>query len=191
MPTPIAHGLAGVALYHARPDRRRQLVLLAVLVFAALAPDLDFIPGMVRGNADLYHHGPSHSLPVGLALGVVVGLLVGWRRGRATGRQVGLAVAAGYASHVVLDMFCVDTRPPFGVPLVWPFWDGYLASPVELFLDIHRDRDTAAFFGSLFQRHNLLAAAWEAVLMSGVIVIIHWYVRRRRVAAVDPAHGRG
>ena len=72
MPSPIAHSLAGVALYQVRPERRHQLALLALLVVAANLPDLDFIPGMIMGNADRYHHGPSHSLFVGFEV---------WRQG--------------------------------------------------------------------------------------------------------------
>jgi inner membrane protein len=172
MPSPVAHALAGVALYEARRDRRRSLVLLAVLVIASGLPDLDFLPGMLVGNADLYHHGPSHSLFAGLLVAALAGTLVAWRGGAALGKRIGLAVFLGYGLHVVLDMFCIDTRPPFGVPLFWPLWAGYVASPVELFMDIHRDRDTAAFFGSLLQPHNLRAAAWEAVLMGGVVLAV-------------------
>ncbi|MGD8396102.1 MAG: metal-dependent hydrolase [Candidatus Eiseniibacteriota bacterium] len=180
MPTPIAHSLAGIALFAARPDRRgRDLALLATVLAAALAPDLDFVPGMLIGNADRFHHGPSHSLFAGLVGGVVLGALVARRAGWPTGRRYGLAFAVGYASHVVLDMFCIDTRPPFGVPLLWPFWDGYLASPVEVFLDIHRDRDTAAFVGSLFQLHNLKAVLWELVVMVTVVAAVGRWRRRR------------
>jgi inner membrane protein len=190
MPSPIAHALAGVALYEGRRDRRRQLALLAVLVVAAGLPDLDFVPGMLVGNADLYHHGPSHSLFAGLLVAVAAGAVVSWWWGGPLGRRIGLAVLVGYTSHVVLDMFCIDTRPPFGVPLFWPLWSGYVASPVELFMDIHRDRDTAAFFGSLLQPHNLRAAAWEAVLMGGVVLAVRWAAGRRHRSAGDDAADR-
>jgi hypothetical protein len=81
---------------------------------------------------------------------------------------------------VILDTFSIDTRPPFGVPILWPFWTGHIAAPVGLFLDIQRDRDTALFFGSLLRRHNLLAALWELVVMSVVIACTCLVVRGRK-----------
>ncbi len=69
--------------------------------------------------------------------------------------------------------------------MFWPLWNGAVASPVELFMDIRRDRDSALFFGSLFQAHNLRAAGWELGLMTCVLTIVsavrRWRLRPRPI----------
>ena len=71
MPTPLGHGIIGLALYGGAartPGQKLKLTLSGTaLAFAAsYIPDLDFIPGIVIRDHFAFHHGPSHSLLFGL-----------------------------------------------------------------------------------------------------------------------------
>lgn len=81
MATPIGHALAGYSVYlvsQAGYDTRQrgkyELVLLSI--FMAVAPDLDFIPGLLQGTPNLYHQGISHSLGLALVAGVVSAIFI-------------------------------------------------------------------------------------------------------------------
>ncbi len=212
MPSPVGHSLAAVALSGlgrrwfgpsasstpgAVPGRRRvfarELTLLGGLIFAANAPDLDFVPGILIGDPDRFHHGPSHSLGAALLFGIICTLAARAFRVRRPIR-FGLLMTIAFISHLVLDMFSIDRRPPAGVPLLWPFSQHYFVVPIALFLDIKRNRDAGNFFSSLLVSHNLIAMAWEFVVMGLVlavmraIVIVNALVHGRSQSAGAEAH---
>ncbi len=80
MPLPIAHSAAGLAGYLAFRKRtptipaKQELFLLGSCLFLANLPDLDFVPGFLCCEPGRFHHGPSHSLVVGL-----IGALIFYR----------------------------------------------------------------------------------------------------------------
>jgi hypothetical protein len=87
VPSPIAHSLIGLAIGVAalRPRGKPARVTLRtralpLLGFAALAnaPDLDFVPGLLAGDLNRYHHGPSHSMLWALGFALWAGLLARW-----------------------------------------------------------------------------------------------------------------
>ena len=194
MPSPVGHSLAGLAFRGlarallrgrlrgrrsppaARGRGRRALVgqafTMAALVFAANAPDLDFVPGILAGEADRYHHGPAHSLGAAVLFGVVAWLVARLLRPRAAAR-FGLLMGLAFASHLVLDMFSLDMRAPNGVPLLWPLASTYFVLPAELFLDIQRIPEAPNFLASLLVWHNLVAMLREAVVMGVVLGVGH------------------
>ncbi len=79
-------------------------------------PDLDFVPGLLSGNINTFHQRPTHSLVAALAFGGMAALVTRWFRARRT--QAGLRGTVIYASHLLLDFFCQDSRPPYGQPLL-------------------------------------------------------------------------
>jgi membrane-bound metal-dependent hydrolase YbcI (DUF457 family) len=159
---------------HLRLDVRGQFWLLvwtALLVFAANAPDLDFVPGILVGEPDRFHHGPAHSLGGALlfaALAWVIARRVQPKKAGAAALLMGL----GFMSHLFLDMCSMDTRAPNGVPLFWPLDSTYIMMPIPVFLDIQRDPRASNFFVSLLRPHNLTAALWELVVMSLVLALL-------------------
>lgn len=109
----------------------------AVAAVLAVLPDVDFVLGIFRGGASLYHGTFTHSV---LAVAVVAGiawLLAGWRWG--------LLAGAGYGSHLLVDL--MDERGLTNVLLWWPF-----------------DNQNAVAFGRIFptvpfeQGHGITAA---------------------------------
>ena len=138
MASPLGHLLAGLALGRAFDDSsgRGALALSIGCVALALAPDLDFLPGLLQGQPALYHQGPSHSLVVGLALSLGAALLIG--RGRRQLLRTWLLLFAAFGSHLAIDSLGPDRRPPIGMPLLWPFCDTTWLAPVGYPADCRR-----------------------------------------------------
>jgi inner membrane protein len=188
MATPLGHALAGVAV-GVLITGRRPLTSPGkdLLIFAALAqaPDLDFIPGLIIGQPGAFHHGLSHSLGASL----VVGLLAAWwGRRRSDAFRWGLVGASICFAQVLVDALTLDTTAPIGVPLWWPLTSEYFCFH-PIFKDVVRGRLTWDLI-----RHNLLAAAWEAVVL-GSLAALSLAVRRRpkrkpRSLALPPERGR-
>ena len=187
MPSPVAHGLAGLVLASivrsipvghpqlvpttgvAEPQRAA-LVLTGALMFAACAPDLDFLPGILIGNPDRFHRGPSHSLLIAMLVGVSTWLLGRFARLPEAGR-IGVAMTLAVSSHAFLDMFTTDPLRFNGVPLLWPITGRHLMLPAPLFLNIERDPDAPGFIASLLLRHNVHALLRECLVMGALLAV--------------------
>jgi inner membrane protein len=185
MPLPIAHSAAGLAGYvafkKANPDSppKQELFLLGLCLFLANLPDLDFIPGFLCGEPGRFHHGPSHSLVVGLVGALIFYRFVGYRlKGISKKRLFGCCLVS-LLSHPVLDYFSADTSKPFGVPLFWPFDTEYYMSPFPLFRDVQRNQDTlGTFFSTIINTNNAWGIAVES-LFSGTILFALFAFKRR------------
>lgn len=193
MPSPVGHSLGALALMglvrrfglvrrqtptpapaRLRLDLGAQFALYmwaALLVFAANAPDLDFVPGILLGEPDRFHHGPAHSLGGAVVFSALVWVLARKVRPRQA-LPIALLMGIGFMSHLFLDMCSLDTRAPNGVPLFWPFSSAYIMLPFPVFMDIQRNTAASNFFTSLLSRHNLQAITWEFVVMGLVLAIM-------------------
>lgn len=184
MATPIGHAaagmLAGACVARGRPllGPRADLVLFAAI---AQAPDLDFIPGLVIGRPDLFHHGISHSLGFALFAG---GLFFAWGARRGDGPRWGLAAFAIYFLQVLIDAVTLDTRPPVGVPLWWPLSHAWVEI-YPFFDDVWR---TAPWLATLL--HNLRAVALE-LLVLGPPLLAALFWRQRAMARARGESGSG
>jgi len=185
MPLPIAHSAAGLAGYVAfkkrNPDSpaKQELFLLGLCLFLANLPDVDFIPGFLCGEPGRFHHGPSHSLVVGL-VGVLIFYRFAcyWLTGISKKRIFGCCLIS-LLSHPILDYFSADTSKPFGVPLFWPFDTKYYISPFPLFRDVQRNQDTlGTFLASIINSNNAWGIAVES-LFSGTILFALFAFKRR------------
>lgn len=182
MATPLGHGLFGLALGRIgiRPRWSPPRWWYAYLVVAANAPDLDFLPGLVIGDINRFHHDTTHSM----AAAVLFGLVVAWAyRGTSFSRRhVAFAGVALYLSHLVLDLLTVDARPPTGIPLLWPLSSTHLASPVTFFGGVRHGvpgDGIGLFVRELLSWHNVQVIAVE-VLALGSIAMVAWQNLRRR-----------
>jgi hypothetical protein len=169
MPMPIGHTLSGIALLYAgAPSWRQSRWIVAAVIFFSLLPDFDLLVGLVvAGDANAYHHQASHSLLFVIAAGLLGGAVAARR-----GRYTGLFIAAGVI-HLVLDILAVDTSAPYGAPLLWPFWNGYFQSPLQIFTDVHRSGVRGEFFASLINRHNFEALLIEIAVMMPFFLVIY------------------
>jgi len=181
MPLPLGHALAGLALRQARPGlffasgRADALFLM----FLANLPDLDFLPGLLLGRPNLYHHGAFHSLGAALAVALGGALLLRSRQRRFA--PAAALVFLAFASHLLLDLFALDLVPPYRLPLFWPFSDRHVTAPWPFFLNVTRSAASGDFFPSLLNGHNLAAALREAFLLGGAaLAATRWRRRAER-----------
>ncbi len=171
MPTPIGHSMAGAAIYVASTKGKHLLRswkwLVVCMVFAALA-DIDFLPALF-GRIDIanrVHRGPTHTLLFALVIsGVVYGTL------RILGKP-GVVRATSLvflcmASHLILDVLGKDSRPPLGIPILWPLEKQSLKVPVEIFPYLRKDT-----YAELFGPHNIGVLAYEILLFGTLIFVV-------------------
>jgi inner membrane protein len=172
MPLPIGHALSGIAFFQARPGMffKNKCFDAFFFIFLANLPDADFLPGLMLGSPNLYHHGIFHSLGAALAVAVVVGWM-GYQKQRHFWR-FSVPVFLIFFSHLLLDFFTRDFAAPYGLPLFWPFSKNYYIAAHPVFINITRSAHSANFFSSLFSRHNLEAAMREIMLLGGLVILV-------------------
>lgn len=152
-------------------------MILFYLLWANLA-DLDYLPGLVVGKPNVFHHQITHSLGAAVLMAVVGGLL--WpRRGGKMRFTFFVVPFVLYLSHLVLDYLCADSRAPYGLQLLWPLTDDYYISPVSLFLNLHKGQTSGHFFTSLFAWQNLKAILVEFLWLTPVVFLVGVIVGKR------------
>jgi hypothetical protein len=167
MPSPIGHALAGLAAgWLVEPPRASPAAArerwTSGLVFAAagVLPDVDLVFGA--------HSGPTHGLGAACLAGLAAFLIT--RRPRLSS-----AVAAAYASHVLLDWLGTDTSPPIGIMALWPFSRGYYESHIHIFMAISRRYWLPEFWSG-----NLRALVRELLILVPVTLAVALLTRARR-----------
>jgi inner membrane protein len=178
MSSPVGHSLAGYIFYCLRVKSRSPKtdgILFSTALFAANLPDFDFLPGLIIGQPNLYHHGISHS--VGVAL--VASLLMAWGTGffrHYSYLKNYFFFFTIYCSHLLLDFFSIDTRPPAGIPALWPLTSRYLISSHPILPPVrhsHLDNATTLqVLTDIFSLHNLYVIFLECSIMLPVCIII-------------------
>ncbi len=159
---------------------------LAWLVFAANAPDLDFVWGAWMGDMNTYHHGPSHSITAIFIFAALLWLVLPLLK---QSRRLALTGALAYGSHLLLDMFTADRTPPFGMQLLWPFDTQYWLASQVYFLNIEHGNMGSTVLASLpaiFSAHNLTAIGFE-LLVLGPPALLIFVFRYMRVQQIPPA----
>jgi membrane-bound metal-dependent hydrolase YbcI (DUF457 family) len=194
MPTPLAHGVAGYAAGRTfRPDWRSWRFMVLASIIASL-PDLDFIPGILIGDAGAFHRRATHSffaafvfaLPIALVLWKLGARLMAGRSDASTaggsspapgfGAWYGFVVAV-YASHLLLDLVSLDLVENSGLQLAWPFSRAYFSAPLPLpaalntFFDLRFGPTGGAFFHTLFSLHAFGVYIVEALIFSPTLLI--------------------
>jgi inner membrane protein len=183
MATPIGHALAGYAIFSAYQSTMRQnrLKLLGLCLVMAIAPDFDFLPGLLAGQPALYHQGISHSL--GVAAVVSFGLTVMYRLRRGTIVADWSLFFFAYVSHLAVDLLGVDARPPYGIPVFWPFSNEAYLSPWQILLGVHHAASTSDSIGAwllrVFHLVNLKAIGIEVLAILPIVLLIRNFSRLR------------
>ncbi len=175
MSTPIGHSLVGIAFSRilGQPSIVPNWRWYFFGIFAANAPDLDFLAGAIQGDINLYHQGISHSFLAAIFFGSVAALMLP----RLLACKPVLVLTTGvsfYASHLLLDYFRADQREPFGMPLLWPMSDQHWTSPITIFQGIkHGDPGDSfsVFIDQIFSQHNMFAIGTELVILLPIVLI--------------------
>lgn len=177
MPSPVAHGLIGLALGASAvlaPDDIRGLLRqawrkrwpLCGAVLLAQAPDIDYLPGLLSGDLNAYHHHLTHT--AGWCVLVSVGCWLALRAWRPATRMAVLGwclLLTG--SHLLADWLTDDARPPIGIMAWWPLSDAHYIAPTTIFMRMHK-RDLA----DLLQAHNLTAVAVEVAWCLPLLALV-------------------
>lgn len=128
MPLPLGHTVVGYCVTAASGIRFRKDVKTALLfsVVVANLPDLDFLPGLLSNEPDLYHRTIAHTLPAALLCGVIISAILTRFRGRFL--EMALLGFLVYSSHLFADM--VRFSPGnVGVQILWPFSHNWYTVP--------------------------------------------------------------
>jgi len=183
MSSPVGHALAGGILVCAGRSCRRipPLSVLLVGMVIANAPDLDFIPGFILGQPNLYHHGISHSLGAAVFLALLwtffVNRLLHWRV-----YIGGFQFFCLYSSHLLLDLLSRDGRPPYGIPLFWPLSGKYCMIPLLPAVS-HSQYDHATIsmvLHDIFSPHNMYVIGLEILLVLPLFLAVLLWNRHRQ-----------
>lgn len=173
MATPLGHALLGISFLRVvrKPVAVTTWKWYLLGLISANAADLDFIPGIIIGNPNQFHHGPSHSLLAAIFFGILASAFAKWLN---TGRvQIILVASFVYSSHLLLDYFASDSRAPFGMPLLWPFSDKHWLASVALFPGIKHGVPGESFLQVLvqiFSMHNAYAIFTEIIILLPVLL---------------------
>jgi inner membrane protein len=184
--TPIGHAIAGYAVssFAKAPQASQRLDLIIACTFAALAPDLDVIPGLIMGSPAQFHAGITHSLSFAALVSLGIAGILRWRG--PSFAFVFVLSFISYSTHLVMDMLGPDGRPPFGIPLFWPVSNIYVISPVPLLLGVKHaataNTPTSEWIQAIFSLYNLAAIAVE-VLVTVPFILVAYLLRRRRSKA--------
>ena len=156
----------------AKPTLAQPWKLVALYLFAANAPDLDFLPGLFVGDLGRYHHGPSHSIAFAILFGLCAGAFF-------SRRMHAFVIAFSlYLSHVLLDYLVQDPSPPLGVRLFWPFSHEYYMAPFAFYRPFNYPGSFAEpMISIVFSFHNLLTLLTEILFLLPVLVFVSWYKR--------------
>jgi len=182
MPSPIGHGLAGLAiglaLEPAEPESARsttaRLSTFAILgaAFAAL-PDADLFVQM--------HRGISHSVGATALLMIIVAGVTRWVTGRVQWRWVLLAGIA-HASHILMDWMGADPYAPPGLEALWPFSHRFYISGWDIFPPTERRVSLPGAFWI-----NLRAFVVEVGVMAPIATFVFLARRTRRSRVLTSA----
>lgn len=178
MSSPFGHSLAGFIIYSYKNKslKPKETYKLFFYIFIANAPDLDFLIGMMVGKPNLYHHGISHSLGMAALFAFIIALFAHWFQ-----KNNDLSIKNNFfllfiliCSHLFFDLISVDGRPPYGIPLFWPFSDRYFMVPILPPVK-HSVLDHATiiqFFEDVFSVHNIYVVLLEIIVMTPFVLIM-------------------
>ncbi|MCG6537824.1 MAG: metal-dependent hydrolase [Syntrophales bacterium LBB04] len=187
MPSPIGHGIIGLAVYAGLANQENRSTFLTkkeivIGLLCSYAPDLDFLPGLITGKHFQFHHGLTHSLIFGIVLGGILSLLLGRFRPETFWKGAGIYSLLVWI-HVVLDGFIVDNRPlvAHGLRIFYPFSDITFKSPIDIFfLDLGIKGSIHP--RNIFIRENLLPLFLEivvAITLSALLYALIKFTRKR------------
>lgn len=191
MSLPVLHSFAGFGLSKVLPAAKNEADKWALIIFCMIManlPDLDFIPGVLAGDAASFHRGPSHSFAGALIGGAAAGFLFAcWRK--LPKLQTAAVSVFCYLSHILLDL---TGKSPKGLQIFWPFTSHRFHGPFTDFsIDLSQSPlDQAAGLGS-FLEAVFSGPCLHTMLIELSIVFACWFfasiLKAREGRAAVPA----
>lgn len=176
MPSPIGHTLFGALLYET--DRKEKTIhwkKFGLFVLLANLPDMHYVPAVILGKVNRFHHSGFHSITMWLAttLGLYA-VLRAMKRERAL-YWAGWCLAL-YGTHLLLDYFCMNNYPSNGLQLFCPFSDQNFTAPFHFFADLRKGS-----FTEVFGADNMEKVLKETAVISVPLFALSVFRRARRL----------
>jgi len=184
MSSPIGHSFAGYIInsYSSRSLKIQGIKALFLCIFIANAPDLDFVPGLLLGKPNLYHHGISHSIGMAAIFSLFLSSLLNIGDSENLNKDFFLFFSL-YCSHLLLDYISYDGRPPIGIPIFWPLSNEYFIFKYPILPPVAHSELThatmAQFFNEVFSFHNLYVTLLEFAVSLPLLFIV-WILNLKR-----------
>jgi membrane-bound metal-dependent hydrolase YbcI (DUF457 family) len=171
MATPYGHTLAGLSLFNLWYPRagfpiKKSIWVYGLVLLGASFPDLDFIPGLILGQAGRFHHGYSHSLGIAFLVSLIIGIFIKVIQPEGSFLKTGGFVLSLILSHLFLDYI---TEAPKGFPLFWPFTKAKFLSDLPILPRVERTIGNPEIWSQ-----SLLCFFGESVLMLPLWLISWW-----------------
>ncbi len=184
MPTPFGHTLMGAILYDSTRMKHEKISWFELMMFIIVAnlADMDYIPGYIFGNPNLFHHSMTHSVFFALVISISVAYVY-YIVVRKEYIKIWFLMSITYISHLIMDYFGKDTSYPYGEQLFWPLSSNYFLSPFSIFNDVHKASSSKIFIQSLFNWHNLMTIIQEIIILLPVFLTIE-YLRKRNQRSI-------
>jgi membrane-bound metal-dependent hydrolase YbcI (DUF457 family) len=182
--TPVGHALAGYAVYtfSVAPTNPNRLKLAFLCIFMATAPDLDFLPGILIGRPQLYHHGITHSVAFAFVASLVIAGIVSIRMKPFV--LIFSLCLISYLSHLLIDFLGSsghNWHSVVGIPIFWPISREKFSSTVGLYLAFRYNSLPSVtiieWFKSMLNLYNINAIVLEVALMTPFILLGQFYRR--------------
>jgi len=139
MCTPIGHSMFGFITYYFWEKVNIKNIdpkKLFIFVILANLPDVDFIPGLILGDPNRFHHVISHSVIFLVVVAFLLGKFDFVCEKKGYFKKVSI-LSFLLLGHMLIDFFTVDTREPLGIDLFWPY-PRYFISPFPVFPSFNR-----------------------------------------------------
>ena len=99
-----------------------------------------------------------------------------------------------YISHLFIDLFGPDKRPPYGIPLFWPLTDSTYLSPIQIFWGVHHAKSTSTstteWVTGIVDLYNVGAIGIEiAAVLPWILIVI--YIQRKSQEGKSLSAGGG
>lgn len=190
MPSPLGHILFGAGVYlGASRNQDRSWGTCGLAILSSIAPDFDFLPGVLIGVPGAFHHGASHSLLFAILCGATIWLLARIWMPDEKAAQTAMVAGLAYGSHVILDLVSVSSGR--GLPLFWPLSSERFGFDLGVFGHFkHAGLQDGIW--SVVRWDNVPALTRE-LFVSGALLFLVLWIRRRtaqsRSSTVELATG--
>lgn len=130
MSFPIVHSIVGCSMGYVAQRQNNSWQKTSLFALLATAADFDFIPGVLVGKPELFHHFFTHSFMAALFCGFMVALIVSILKKQNLLKN-SIVFSAVYASHILVDAFS-----PYPMPVFWPFQSANLSQQLQTFYSL-------------------------------------------------------